>query len=66
MSLKIIPSDSAYRDSHPSLHEGNHRDYHFSLLPFLLPFPFLTILNGYTWQNPILSSKALYTLPGVY
>ena len=45
MSPKVVPSDSAHGDSHPTLYKGNHWDYHFSLLPFLVPFPFLTIPN---------------------
>ena len=66
MSPKVAPSDGTYCDSHPSLYKGNHRDYHFSFLPFLVPFSFLTIPNEHSWRNPILSSKALYTLLGVY
>ena len=62
MSPKVIPSDSAYRDSHPFLYKGNHRDYHLSFLTSLMLLPFLTIPNRQSWWNPILSSKILHIL----
>ena len=66
MSPKVIPSDNAHRDSYPTLYKGNHWDYHFTLLPFLVPFPLLKIPNGDSWRDSILSFKALYILHGVY
>ena len=66
MSPEVIPSDHTHWDSHPSLYEGNHPDYYFSLLPIGVPIPFLTIPNGDSWWDPILSFKALYILHGVY
>ena len=66
MGPKIIPGYGANRDSHPALYEGNHRDHYFSLLPVSVPLPLFTIPNTYSWKDPILSPKALYSLLGVY
>ena len=62
----LIPNDCAYGDSHPSLYEGNHRDYHFPLLPLSMSIPFFTVSNEDSWGDSILSFKALYTLCRVY
>ena len=66
MNPKVIPSDYAHGDSHPSLYKGNHWDYYFSFLPISVPVLFLTIPNGDSWRDPILSFKAFYTLSRVY
>ena len=66
MSPKVVLGDSAHGDSHPSLYKGNHRDYHFSLLPFLVSFPFGTIYDKHSRWNAILSSKVLDILCRYY
>ena len=63
MSYQVIPSDSTRGNSHSSLYESNHRDYHFSLLPFSEPIPLFTISNGNPLWDSISSFKALW---GVY
>ena len=45
MGLKVVPSDHAHKDSHPSFYEGNHWDYRLSLLPLLMPLPLLIVPN---------------------
>ena len=66
MGLKVILSYDAHGNSHPPLSEGNHWDYHFSLLPFLMTLSLLTVANKHSWWDPIQSSKALYTFLKVY
>ena len=66
MSPKVVPGNDAHESPHPTLYKGNHWDYHVSLLPFFMPFSLLTIPNKHSWQDPIQSSKALYTLLEVY
>ena len=66
MSSKVIPSDDTHGNSHPILYEGNHWDYHFSLLPFFMPLSFLTVSNAYSWRGPILNPRALYSFLEVY
>ena len=66
MSPKVVLSDGAHGDSHPTFYKGNHWDYHFSLLPFLVPFSFLIIPNEDSWWDSILSFKAFYILCRVY
>ena len=66
MSSKVIPSDGTHRDSHRTLYKGDHWDHHFSLLPFFVPLSFLTVPNAYSWRDPVLSLKALYSLLIVY
>ena len=61
MSYQVIPSDSAYGDSHPSLYESNHRDYNFSLIPLGIPIPLFIVPNGNPLWDSILSFEALYT-----
>ena len=48
MSPKVVLGYGAHRNSHPTLYEGNHWDYHFSLLPFLMPFSLLTMTNEHS------------------
>ena len=45
MRPKVIPGYDAHENSHPALYEGNHRDYHFSILPFLMPFSLQYLMN---------------------
>ena len=66
MGPKIILGYGTYGDSHPALYEGNHRDYHLSLLLVFMPLPLFTIPNAYSWRDPILSPKVLYSLLRVY
>ena len=65
MGLKVVP-DSTHRDCHPSFYEGNHQDYYLSPLPIFVPLTLFTIPNAYSWKDPILSLKALYSLLRVY
>ena len=62
MGYQVISSDSAHGDSHSSLYEGDHQDYHFSLLPPGVPVPLFTVPNGNPLWDSILNFKALYTL----
>ena len=62
MGPKIIPGYDAHRDSHPALYEGNHRDYHLSLLPIFVPLSLFTVPKSYSWGDPILSPKVLHPL----
>ena len=66
MGPKIVPSNSTHRDCHPFFFEGNHQDYDLSPLPVFVPLSLFTIPNAYSWRDPILSLKALYSLIGVY
>ena len=66
MSYQIIPIDFAHGDSHLSLYEGNHQDYHFSFLPLGVPVPLFIVSNGDPLRDSISSFKALYILWGVY
>ena len=66
MSPKIIAGYGAYGDSHPALYEGNYWDHYLSLWPIFVPLPFFTVPNAYSWKDPILSPKALYSLLRVY
>ena len=66
MGYQVIPKNSTHRDSHPSFYEGNHRDYHFSLLSLGIPIPLFTVPNGNPLWDSISSFKAFYTLWGVY
>ena len=59
MGAKVIPSDCAHRDSHPSFYKGNYWDYYLSLLPLLMPLLFFTVPNAYSRRDPILNSKVL-------
>ena len=66
MGPKIVPSDYSHGNSHPTLYKGNHWDDHFSRLPFLVPFPFLTIPNRDSRWDFELSFKVLNTFRRVY
>ena len=59
MGPKVVPSNRSHRDSYPSFYKGNHWDYHLSLLPLLMPLPFLTIFNRDSGWDPIPSFEAL-------
>ena len=66
MGLKVVPSDSTYRDCHPFFYEGNHRDYYLSFLLAFVLLPLFTISNAYSWRDLIPSFEVLYSLLGVY
>ena len=66
MSSKVVSSDSAHGDLHPSFYEGNHWDHYLSLFPICMPLSLLTIPNAYSLRDPILSHKVLYPLLRVY
>ena len=66
MSPKIVSSNCTHRDCHPSIYEGDHRDYYLTLLPFLKPLSFLTVPNVYVWWDPVLSPKGCYSPLRVY
>ena len=66
MGHKIVSSNGTYTDSHPFFYEGNHWDYYFSLLPIFEPLPLFTVPHIYYRMDPILGTKVLYSLLGVY
>ena len=66
MSSKVVSSDSTHRDFHPSLYEGNHRDYYLLDLPILESLTLTIVPNAYSWGDPITSPKVFYPLLGVY
>ena len=66
MGPKIIPGYGAYEDFHPALYEGNHQDYYLSLLSVFAPLSLFIVPNAYSWRDPILSPKFLYSFLGVY
>ena len=66
MGPKIIPGYGAHGDSHPTLYECNYRDYYLSLLLVFMPLLLFIAPNAYSWRDPILSPKVLYSLLKIY
>ena len=66
MGFKVIPSDRAYKDSHPPFYESEHWDYHFSLPPIFKPLPFLTVPHTYPRRDLVPNPKVLHSLLRLY